>query len=471
MESDGADKKSNRPAVVAPAGSALLASLGVSVANVALPAIAADLRLSVGAAQWVVIAYLLAMTISVVTAGRLGDLFGHRRLFLAGAALFTAASVLCGLAPGFGALLAARAAQGSGAAILIALSLPLIRDSAAPSRVGQAIGLIGTTSAIGTALGPTVGGLLVAGLGWRAVFLALVMPGLIVLVAAMRNLAPAAPATGTRKPLRASAVDLPGAGLLALALAAFTLAIAPTGFGPSTSALLLVGALTGLAMFFRAESRHPQPLVRVATLAHPAVAKGLAINAIVASVMMSTLVVGPFYLAGPGGLHAAAVGLALGVGPGLAILTGLPAGRLVDRLGTDAVVRLGLVCMAAGTFGLAVLPGLFGVLGYLAAIAVLTSGYQLVQAANGTALMQVAPDGQRGVISGLVSLSRNVGLLSGASVLGAVFVRAAAGDDVLAGVVTTNLVALALVAVAITLTLRRPLRAYPAAAVQKVEIR
>jgi MFS family permease len=174
--------------------------------------------------------------------------------------------------------------------------------------------------------------------------------------------------------------------------------------------------------------------------------------------MMSTLIVGPFYLAGPGGLSPALVGVALAVGPGLSILTGIPSGRLVDRLGSSRVQRLGLVAMGIGAAGLTLLPPTFGVAGYVAAIAALTPGYQLVQAANGTALIQSAPDGQRGVISGLLSLSRNLGLLSGASVLGAVFAQASARTDIATGVTTTYGAAVLVIAGALALSWRTTTR-------------
>jgi MFS family permease len=148
--------------------------------------------------------------------------------------------------------------------------------------------------------------------------------------------------------------------------------------------------------------------------------------------MMATLVVGPFYLSRALGLGTALVGLVLAAGPVIAALSGVPAGRLVDRLGAPRTAIAGLVAMVAGSVALSLLPGLFGLAGYVAAIAVLTPGYQLFQAANNTAVMaDVAPD-RRGVVSGVLSLSRNLGLITGASVMGAVFAFASAASDITA---------------------------------------
>ena len=149
----------------------LLSSLGTSIANVGLPTLARAFNAPFQQVQWVVLAYLLATTTLVVSAGRLGDMVGRRRLLLAGIALFTLASVLCGMAPTLGLLIAARALQGLGAAVMMALTMALVAQTVPQDKTGSAMGLLGTVSAIGTALGPSLGGLLIAGVGWQALFL------------------------------------------------------------------------------------------------------------------------------------------------------------------------------------------------------------------------------------------------------------------------------------------------------------
>ena len=144
-------------------------------------------------------------------------------------------------------------------------------------------------------------------------------------------------------------------------------------------------------------------------------------NLLVSAVMMTTLVVGPFYLGLALGLGAASVGLVMSVGPMISIFAGVPSGRLVDLWGADRVVLIGLVGLTAGAVSLAFLPQLIGVAGYIVAIAILTPGYQLFQSANNTAVMADVPGDRRGVVSGLLGLSRNLGLVLGASAMGAVF--------------------------------------------------
>jgi MFS family permease len=146
--------------------------------------------------------------------------------------------------------------------------------------------------------------------------------------------------------------------------------------------------------------------------------------------MMATLVVGPFYLGRGLGLSALSIGLVMSFGPLISILSGIPSGRVVDVWGTRRILALGLILLAAGSFLLAVLPMMMGVAGYIVAIAMLTPGYQLFQAANNTQVMTNIPKQRRGVISGLLGLSRNLGLIVGASVMGAVFAWGAGTRDI-----------------------------------------
>ncbi len=427
---DGAATGRERRALVSLCLVTLLSSLGASSANVGLPTLARSFGASFQDVQWIVLAYLLAITCLIVGAGRLGDRLGRRRLLLGGVAVFTAASLLCGVAPTLGLLIAARAVQGMGAAVMMALTIAMIGDSVPKARTGRAMGLLGTMSAIGTALGPSAGGALLAVAGWPALFLVNAPLGLLVWALARGSLPADQPRSSEQRP----AFDVAGTLLLALTLAAYALAmtIGRTDFGSIGVGLLLAAAAVGLGLFLRVEARAKAPLVTLALFRDRAFRASLAANALVSTVMMATLVVGPFFLSRSLGLGEALVGLVLASGPVTSALSGVPAGRLVDRFGADRMVSAGLVLAAAGAVALALLPGWFGVAGYVAAIALLTPGYQLFQAANNTAVMMDVPPDRRGVTSGLLTLSRNLGLVSGASVMGAVFALAT-GDVASAG--------------------------------------
>jgi len=420
-------KSSVRWALASLSLSILLSSLGTSIANVALPVLAQAFNASFQEVQWIVLAYLLAITTLIVSVGRLGDITGRRRLLLAGIFLFTAASVLCGFAPTLRLLITARAAQGLGAAVMMALTMAFVGETVPKEKTGSAMGLLGTMSAIGTALGPSLGGVLIAGLSWRAIFLVNVPLGLLTFLLAHRYL----PLDPIGPKADRSGFDNLGTLLLALTLAAYALAMTiGRGHFGSLNMVLLLAAAFGAVLFVLAEARAASPLLQLAIFRDPALSASLAMSALVSTVMMATLVVGPFYLSRALGLDAAMVGLVLSVGPLVAALTGVPAGRIADRLGAQRMTIVGLLGIAAGSFVLSMLPTTLGVPGYIAPIVVLTVGYALFQTANNTAVMtDIRPD-QRGVISGMLNLSRNLGLITGASVMGAVFALAAATTDI-----------------------------------------
>ncbi|MGW6005818.1 MFS transporter [Oerskovia enterophila] len=434
----------------------LLASLGTSVANVALPTLAHELGAPFGRVQWVVLAYLLAMTVTAVAVGRLGDALGRQRVLLGGLGLFTVATLACALAPSLAALVAARSLQGVGAAVMIALPLALVRDVVPEARTGAAMGLLGTTSAVGTALGPAGGGLLIAASGWQAGFVAMLPLAGVALVLAWRGRGdePAPVRSGAR-------FDVAGALVLTAALAAGALAMTPDAVPQVGAGPLLVGAAVLVALLVAIERRTAAPLVPWGLLRSRALSGGLLMNLLVAAVMMSTLVVGPFYLAGGLGLDEAAIGLTLAVGPVVSALTGIVAGRVVDRAGAAAMTSVALLTMTAGAVLLVVLPPAWGLPGYVLALVVLTPGYQLFLAANNTAVMTTADARRRGTVSGVLSLSRNLGLIAGASAMGAVFAAAtgtvgvqdATAASTSAGMQTTFLVATALLAVATVVSL------------------
>ncbi|MCX7288574.1 MAG: MFS transporter [Rhodobacterales bacterium] len=395
----------------------LLPSLGTSIANVPLPTLATAFQAPMAHVQWVVISYLLAVTTLIVGAGRLGDLLGRRRILLLGIGLFAVASAFGALAQNLWLLIALRGVQGLGAAIMMALTIASVSDMVPKDRTGSAMGLLGTVSAIGTALGPSLGGLLINAFGWPAVFAFMAMAGL----AAFLFGAQVFPADTVTKPKR-FAFDFAGMLLLALSLGAYALS---TTLGGATPGMTNVGlgllALIGMASFVAIEHRTTEPLVQLAVLQDRALAAGLVSMALVSTIMMATLVVGPFFLSGVLGLSPVQTGFAMSIGPGVSALTGIPAGRLVDRFGEAAVTYCGLFGVVVGSVLMMLLPGAFGVVGYVGGLAIITAGYALFQAANTTAVMNGAASERRGVTSALLGLSRNLGLITGASAMGAVF--------------------------------------------------
>jgi MFS family permease len=406
----------------------LLPMLAGSMANLALPALGQVFSVPFSLLQWVLVAYLLGITCLTLVVGRLGDLLGRRRLLLGGMALFALASLLCALAPGMGWLIAARALQGAGAACMIALALAMVGQLVPAERRGWGMGLLGTLSACGTAIGPAFGGLLIGTLGWQAPFLLLVPLSLLALVAGIMGL----PAEGARP--RGEAINLVSLLALVVLLLCYGLLLS-TGqhlsqhSGHHYVLWLIPMGLLAAWLLARSEGRARSPLLPLMLLREPALRGGLLGSALVASVMVLTLLIGPFYLHGVFGLDMVTVGLWISGGPLMAALTGMPAGWLVDRLGALPVVRLGLGAMLLAAIGLSILPANLGPLGYLCPILLMTAGYALFQTANNSAVVGRAEEGCRGAVAGLLTLARNLGQLTGAAGLGSLFASLVGASD------------------------------------------
>ena len=451
-----------KPACAALAGlclAMLMPSLATSSVNAALPMLADSFGAPFQAAQWILLAYLLAITAAIVIAGRLGDMFGRRRVLIVGIVGFGAASLLCGVARTLPLLIAARGVQGLGAAIMMALTMALVADVVPRARMGRAMGLLGTMSAIGTTLGPSLGGVLLASAGWPAIFLINVPLGLVALGLLIKTL----PADAPSGAITRDAFDLPGMALLLGGLTAYALAmtVGRGDFGPLNIGLLLAATTAG-ASFLANEARASSPLIQLGLFRDPLLRTGLAASALVSTVMMATLVVGPFYLSRALGLGVVMLGIALSAGPLVATVAGIPAGRLVDRFGTDDVATAGLAALLLGALAVALAPMRWGVAAYLLPLTLMTAGYAMSQAANNTAVIAAATPAQRGLVSALLNLARNLGLVTGASAMGAVFalmvgadVATAAPGAIAFGMRTSFWVAALLVALALALTLRR----------------
>ena len=438
--------------------SMLLASLGTSIANVSLPALADAFDASFQSIQWVVLAYLLALTTLIVGIGRLGDILGRKRLLLAGLLLFAVGSGLCAASPTLAYLIGARVVQGTGAAVMMALTMACVADIIPKEQTGRAMGLLGTASAIGTALGPSLGGVLIAGFGWRAIFLVTVPLGLVTWCIARQHL-PADVRQGTRA---LSGFDKTGTVLLGATLAAYALAmtLGRGHYGVLNGALLLV-ACAGVGLFIWVQQRVPTPLIRLAMFRDAALTASLAMTALVSTVMMTTLVVGPFYLVHVLALDPVSVGLVLAVGPLVAAVAGVPAGRMTDRFGPVPVTVAGLVSIVIGACTLSVFAARLGVPAYCVIVGLMTAGYALFQTANNTSVMAGVDKAQRGVVSAMLTLARNLGLMTGASAMGAVFavgigtndLQTASPDAVAVGMQMTFAVAAILLVVALVVAI------------------
>ncbi|OIN55677.1 MFS transporter [Arsenicibacter rosenii] len=241
-------------------------------------------------------------------------------------------------------------------------------------------------------------------------------------------------------------INVPGVVTLVVSIAAYALSmtLGKEAIRPQSLLLILVAALSG-RLFVYVQKRSSNPLIDAGVFKNWVLRNSLLANFLVATIMMTTLVVGPFFLTVGLGLNEFNAGLVMSVGPLISILTGIPAGKLVDTLGPDRIVKIGLHGLWAGTIALASLPAVYGLTGYIIGICLLTPGYQLFQAGNNTAVMAHTSNRQDGIIAGILNLSRNLGLVTGASIMGALFsmavatkpIRAAKPEDMLYGMTVT----------------------------------
>lgn len=393
-----------------------LLALGDTAPAVALPAIGRDLGLGVSGLEWVVNAYTLAVAVFLLAGAALADRLGRRRVFLAGWAVLTAASLAAAVAPGDALLLAARAVQGAGGALVVPTSLSLAADALGRGRRGLGIGLWAGAGSAGLAIGPLVGAVLVEQGGWRWVFLLGVPLGAAVLASGPLLLDGPAP--------RSSRQRLDWAGLAASSAALLALVFALTegssyGWGSPLVLALLAGAAALLALFVWIERRARAPLLDLALFRRRGFAGANAVTLLATSVMCSVLFFLALYLLlelrytpiGAGAVFLPMTGLIFALSP--------PAGSLSDRLGRRPAVVAGALLLAAGLVAVSLsLTG--GLAPLLAGLALVGVGVALATTPAAAEALDAAPAGQDGLASGVLNTSRMVGLALGIATTGAI---------------------------------------------------
>lgn len=416
----------------------LMIVLDTTIVNVALPSIKADLGFSETTLAWVVNAYMLTYGGFLLLAGRLGDLLGHRRVFLLGLAAFTAASLLCGLATSQLMLVAARAAQGLGGAVVSAVALSLIMDLfTAPADRARAMGIYGFVCAGGGSVGVLLGGLLTSTLSWHWIFLVNLPIGVLVALATLR-LVPA-----TRKPFEGR-LDVAGAASVTLAL---TLAIYAVVHGneagwtsPATLGVLVM-ALMLLAAFVIIEARIRAPLIPLGLFRHRNLTVASLIGVLWCAAMFAWFFLSALYMQQVLGYDPFRVGLAFL--PANLVMAACSIGlsaRLVMRFGIRLPLGAGLAMAATGLalFARAPVDGRF-VVDVLPAMMLLGLGAGIAfNPVLLAAMGDVAPD-QSGLASGVVNTAFMMGGALGLAVLASL---AAARTSALIGAGASTLAAL-----------------------------
>ncbi|HEY8491425.1 MAG TPA: MFS transporter [Dehalococcoidia bacterium] len=393
------------------------------VVNVAFPAISRDLRAGLSTAEWTVTGYILAMGVLPVATGRLGDIFGRRRVYLLGLALFTAASAACGAAGSIYALIAFRVVQGVGAAIMQPATLAITTQAFPPHQRGLAIGTWGGVSGLGLIIGPVLGGLLVQGDGWRWVFLVNLPVGLLGLLLALLFI-PESRDESVPRSVDWAGLGLSAAGLL-LILLGFTRANQDGWTSPVILGCFAGGALL-LAAFVAAERRARYPLVdlslfRSGTFVMACLSSFLFAAAVFGSQPYTSLFMQNFW-----GFTPLEGGLAFL--PSTALVAALMpfSGVLGQRLGSRLrlLVMAGSVSVGVSFLYLLRLEADSGyTVGLLPAFILRGLGVGLVMAATSLAVMSAVPLAKAGLASGTYTMARQIGTAVGVAVLGAVFLH------------------------------------------------
>ncbi len=401
----------------------VMATLDISVVNLALPTIAHDFRTPLTTVTWVVLAYVLVITGLLLALGRLADRAGRRAMYGTGLLLFVGASALCALARGAAWLIAARALQGLGAAMMSANSTALLVAAFPESERGRALGAFGAAVGVGLAAGPALGGWIVAAFSWRWLFLINLPLGVIAFVLLRATLAPDARAhQGPTLDLGAAATGSVGLVLLMVALS-----VGPErGWGTPVVVGAAAGAALALTAFGVIERRAADALLPWALIRGP-LGPAVLLTFIGQALSISVAFLLPLYLEGVRGLDAGRAGAWLAVLPVAALICAPRAGQLADRLGARPLSITGLALAAAGDFVLGGM-GLSG-RGLLGGALLLGVGLGLFTVPNASNVMGAVPPSRLSTASGLQATMRNLGIASGtagaAATVASLYMRAA----------------------------------------------
>ena len=404
-------------ALVLASAASFMVVLDLLVVATALSTIRRDLGASIGQLEWTVNAYTLAFAVLLMTAAAVGDRLGWRRVFAVGLGVFAAASAACALAPGVGALIAARAVQGAGAAMIMPLALALLNAAFPPQRRGWAMGIFGAVTALAAVVGPVLGGAITQGLAWQWIFWLNVPLALLAIPLALRRLTES---HGPQAPL-----DLPGLALASGASLGLVWGLVrgtSAGWGsPEVAGTLAAGAVLAVA-FAGWESRARAPMLPMRLFASRAFSAGNAAIFFLNASLTGAVFFTAQFLQVSLGQDPLAAGIRLlpwGLAP---FLIAPRAGKLADRIGERPLIVCGLLLQAAGLAWIAAVaaPGLT-YSAMLAPMILSGAGFAMALPAVTKAVVGSVPPADIGKASGAYSTMRQLGGAFGVAILAAVF--------------------------------------------------
>jgi EmrB/QacA subfamily drug resistance transporter len=395
-----------------------LFSLDMHIVNIALPTLVRELHTNLSTVEWVSLSYLLMLTVLVLSVGQLGDMWGKKWLYFGGLILFTFSSLLCGLAPTIEYLIAFRVIQGFSAAFICALAPAIITEVFPKEQRGLALGISTGIAWLGTALGPTLGGLLIGFGSWRLIFLVnlpfCILAGLLVLFFV----------PDSTKSEAEQSFDTLGTLLMIVTLTCFVLGITKLQseeFGDTNTLIFLVVAALGLGSFLVSQTRIAKPMLNLEMFRSLELSLGLLLSSIAYAFTIGLLFILPFFLELVKHYPEQQVGLMLALLPVVSVLMAPVAGYLSDRIGERIVSIIGLVLLVFGCLAISTFDAELTVWGYILRVTPVALGVGIFQPSNQSAVMGSISPERLGIGSGLLFLSRTLGQITGLSLIGILF--------------------------------------------------
>ena len=403
-----------------------MGALDGSVVNIILPAVSQSFGSDVATIEWVVTIYLLVLSGLLLSFGRLGDLRGNKRIYVTGFAIFVASSMLCGLSSSALMLIVFRGVQAIGAAMLAAISPAILTRNFPPAQRGRTLGLQSMMTYLGLTIGPSLGGWLSSQFSWHAVFYINVPIGLIALILGIRFIPTDIPSEHVQR------FDLPGAGTFMAGLTLLLLGLNQGGTWGWTSPFVLgplAIALVLLVAFVVIESRVDNPMLDLSLFRvrqFSAATLSAVCNYICINIVTFLL---PFYLINGRQLDAAQAGLLLTAQPILMAIVAPISGALSDRIGPRLLGTLGMAILGIGAFTLSRLGPDAPLTMVALGMAIIGFGTGIFISPNSSALMGSAPRVRQGIAAGIMATARNVGLVVGVGLAGAVLAATTASSQ------------------------------------------
>ncbi len=400
--------------------------LGTAIANIALPAMARELQASPAESIWVVNAYQLAVTVTLLPLSALGDIIGYRRVYLWGLGVFTAASLACGLADTLPLLVAGRVLQGFGAAGIMSVNSALVRFIVPRAQLGRGIATIALVVATCSAAGPSLAAAILAVASWHWLFTFNVPFGVLAVWLALRSL-PETPKSGHRFDLISAALNAATFGLLLVGLDG----IGHGQAGPWVALELTCGAAAGV-VFIRRQNQMVAPMLPVDLFRRPVFALSVATSVCSYAAQTVAFLALPFYFAVAGGMSQSRIGLLITPWPAVVVIVAPIAGRLSDKYPAGLLGGIGLAMLTAGLLLLLALPADPRFVDVVWRMMVCGIGFGFFQSPNNRALIAAAPRSRSGVAGGVMSTARLTGQTIGGVAVTVVF--GLAGGDIAARV-------------------------------------